>query len=529
MLFLGYMKAYMDCDIGLALQKIVAHLNAPFNANWNDYPLTVEIVPAAFGWIARLTGLLIASNLMYLSAHILAGISFWYAGTMLRYRLPYVLAGSILFAFSHYIFARNYFQHPTLSYYWHIPLFILSSGWVIRGDIVNDKFKFRFSLAVSVITGIFSPYYSFIYIHFLFFGSLLNFIRRKNQQAKYAIYLIFATMFGFIVMNMDTLTYQWMHGENPNAIVRNLSSLIYYGLKLPDLFYPPFHRWEWWASFAQEHYHGIIQPHGEGISPYLGVVGIAGFLWLMGLSTYRLLQGKTRLIPTPAWQIIWVILYGIMGGVNLLIGSLGWQLFRATNRYSIIILTLALLFLIRQLSRYAPSPRRAVTVSLLLLTIGLWDQLPIPVTSEAIAQSSQAIKSDAAFAKRLQQTLPENAMVFQLPVASYPEVPPIHRMKDYEHFRPYLHTKNLRYSYGNTKGRGEEDWQKEVAALPATVMIEALQRYGFDALYINRKGYKDNADNLVDQIRRIGKPVIAESGELIAFRLAPSEIPVFPQ
>ena len=402
-------------------RKLVAHLNAPFTANWNDYPLTVEIVPAVFGWIARLTGLLIASNLMYLSAHILAGVSFWYAGIMLRYRLPYVLAGSILFAFSHYIFARNYLQHPTLSYYWHIPLFIMSTWWTIRGDILTNKFKWRFSLVISVITGIFSPYFSFIYVNFLLFGFLLHLFRHQNRQAKYTIYLILATLFGFMVMNMDTLTYRWMHGANSNAVVRDLSSLIYYGLKLPDLFYPSSHRWGWWASFTQAHYHAIIKPHGEGISPYLGMVGIIGFLWLFGLSTYRLLQGKTRLIPTPAWQTLWIILYGIMGGLNLLIGSFGWQLFRGTNRYSIVILTLTLLFLIRQLSRHVPSPRLAMTISLLLVVIGLWDQLPIPVASEAIARSSQAVKSDVAFAKVWRKIFPKTQWCFSCQLRPIPK------------------------------------------------------------------------------------------------------------
>ncbi len=529
LLFLGYLKAYMDGDIGLLLLKTVAHLNAPFTANWNDYPLTVEIVPAVFGLLARWTGLLVASNLMYLSAHILAGVSFWCAGLLLRYRWPYVWAGSLLYAFSPYIIARNALQHPTLSYYWHLPLLVVAVGWILNGDVSRDRFKNGFCWVVSLIAGVFSPYYSFVYLQFLLFAFLLHWIRRQRGVAGWALAFIAVTLLGFLSMNLDTISYGWLHGANPQAVVRDLSSLIYYGLKLPDLFFPPAHRWGWWAAFAQDHYHAVIRPHGEGISPYLGWMGLVGLAWLMGLSVYRLLQGRPRLIPTPAWQTLWVILYGVMGGINLWIGAFGLQLFRGTNRYSIIILTLALLFLVRQLSRRLPSFKQAAPLGFFIVLVGLWDQLPSPLTAEATASGIRAIQADESFARRLEERLPKGAMVFQLPVMPYPEFPPIQKMQDYEHFRPYLHTENLRYSYGNTKGRGDESWQNEVAALSPGPMIATLESYGFSALYLNRKGFKDGAGSLVQAIKQVGKPVIAESSDLIAFQLELARNPVLPQ
>lgn len=160
------------------------------------------------------------------------------------------------------------------------------------------------------------------------------------------------------------------------------------------------------------------------MSPYLGWAGLVGLAWLVGSSVYRLLQGKPRLIPTPAWQTLWVVLYGIMGGINLGVGALGWQLFRGTNRYSIMILTLALLFLTRQLSRRLPALKQAIPASLALIAVGLWDQLPLPLTVEAVAGNARAMQADVTFAAQLEADLPEGALVFQLPVMAYPEVPP---------------------------------------------------------------------------------------------------------
>ena len=79
------------------------------------------------------------------------------------------------------------------------------------------------------------------------------------------------------------------------------------------------------------------------------------------------------------------------------------------------------------------------------------------------------------------------------------------------------------------KVEAKKTGKADVAALSARALIEALEQYGFDALYINRKGYNDNAGNLIEKSSRLGKFVISESSELIGFKLAPSENPALPQ
>ncbi|UUZ64980.1 hypothetical protein LP417_09805 [Polaromonas sp. P1-6] len=191
-----------------------------------------------------------------------------------------------------------------------------------------------------------------------------------------------------------------------------------------------------------------------------------------------------------AWQVLWVLLFAIIGGINLLLGTFGLILFRGTNRYSILILTLVLLFLVRQLSRTCPG-KLVLPVAFCMILLGLWDQLPPRVTSAQIQQMSEIVQSDTNFAKSLESKLSKGAMVFQLPVAAFPEVPPIFQMGDYEHFRPYLFTQNLHYSYGTNKGRGDADWQSEVAKLEPIDMVASLEKYGFNTILINRKGYED--------------------------------------
>jgi hypothetical protein len=119
-------------------------------------------------------------------------------------------------------------------------------------------------------------------------------------------------------------------------------------------------------------------------------------------------------------------------------------------------------------------------------------------------------------------------VVFQLPVAAFPEIPSINMMSDYEHLRPYLFTKHLHYSYGTNKGRGDADWQIEVSKLAPADMATKLESYGFSAVMINRKGFEDKGIRLINDLVKSNRPVIEDNGELIAIRLNPSSAPIFP-
>ncbi len=64
-------------------------------------------------------------------------------------------------------------------------------------------------------------------------------------------------------------------------------------------------------------------------------------------------------------------------------------------------------------------------------------------------------------------------------------------MHDYDHFRGYLHSKNLRWSYGTIKNRDGDRAQAVVAALPTEQFVQALAFAGFSGIYFDRDGYED--------------------------------------
>lgn len=526
---LGFAKAFMDGDIFPVAYKWVAHFNAPFTANWNDYPSMEELIFANMGWLGKLVGLFTAANFMVLLAHLLSGLSFWYVGRELNYRPAFVFAGAILFAFSHYIFARN-LNHIVLAYYWHVPLMLMVSWWVYSSAPIQIKSrKWLVGVAVAAITGTFNPYYTGMFLQFLGFAVLLHLARKQYHLISFPLLLIGMTFTGFLIMNGDTVSYSWLHGENPLAVSRNLGNLEQYGLKIPELVFPPaYHRWHFWARYGQNHYFLPAMIKGEMGAPYLGIAGLIGLAWLSGVALYRLLQGRLQLIPVHAWQFLWVLLYSLVGGINLLLGTFGLILFRATNRYSIVILALVLLFLVRQLSRKCPE-KWAVPLAFGITVFGLWDQLPPKVSAAQIQQSADFVHADRNFAKKVEAQMQQSSMVFQLPVAAFPEVPPINEMGDYEHFRPYLFTQHLHYSYGTNKGRGDADWQIELSKLAPEDMAANLETYGFGAVMINRKGFEDKGVSLINELVNSNRPVIEDNGELIAIRLNPSAVPILPK
>jgi hypothetical protein len=130
----------------------------------------------------------------------------------------------------------------------------------------------------------------------------------------------------------------------------------------------------------------------------------------------------------------------------------------------------------------------------------------------------------------MEDNLPHGSMVFQMPVMSFPEAPPIQELSGYEQLRPYFVTKTLRFSFGSVRGRNREAWQWEVEKMPVPEMVSALERYGFGAIYINRRGYADHGADLLKQLAADGRAQTFEDDihEQVCVVLKPSATPELP-
>jgi phosphoglycerol transferase len=229
------------------------------------------------------------------------------------------------------------------------------------------------------------------------------------------------------------------------------------------------------------------------------------------------------------WLTTGLILFSLAGGINYLLGALGFLLLRATDRSSILISCMALYFLCEK-SQPSLCSRWGWVIASFLIGVGIWDQLPrYPTWEEATRQQAwRDFKSDQNFFGTLEKELPTGAMVFELPVKDYPEMGPVNEMGDYEHFRPVLHTRELRFSYGTVKGRGDNDWQKRVSSETPPEVIRDLERYGFSAILINRKAYKDRGNTLERDLCAAGAALQEMNQDFVILKIQPSESPEQP-
>ena len=550
---LAMMKAADEGEFIPLAWKQVSRLGAPDGANWNDWPLLEELQIVFFAVLAKIFGLFAALNVGMLIGHWLAAGTFYAVARALGCLRPWAFVGGLAYGLAPYLFAQSP-HHITSEYVWHVPLFILVWKWVSTdGGLAWGGRRFWAAIGIAVLTGLQSPYFTNVLCQLTLLGGAAAAWRNRSfAAAKSALAVIAAAAVPFALMNLDTWTYRMANGVNPGAVVREYKWLEIYGLKLVDLVIPPInHHAAGFAKFAAAHRSGApLLDEGS----YLGLVGIAS-LALLAVVAARGMIDKGRM-PAAAWQVLWVVLTFSTGGLNAILGAFGFTLFRTGCRYSVVILAIALMHAAewlsgRQRDAEATAPAESLRFGVVTAVIGLailvlWDQVPRAPTAEQATAIARQVEADRALVADLESLLPDDAMVFQLPVMDFPETP-IPGVPSYDHFRPYLHGSRLRYSFGSMKGRPREEWQKAVqqklfeGAVPdqqaqkirfnianVNAAIDELQKRGFKAIYVNRNGFPDRGKGLFEALAELGfdaPPIDSPLGDLSCLLLGKSNAP----
>ncbi|MCE0498945.1 MAG: tetratricopeptide repeat protein [Methylacidiphilales bacterium] len=518
---LAHIKAAEDGHLWPLFYTNVPELGAPHVANWNDFPTTEKPFFCLTGLLARVTGLFTAANCSILVGQVLAALSFYAATRLLGCSWVWSFAGGLIFGFSRYAF--NYGLH-NVTYYWHIPLCLVVCEWIFRGEGIRlGERRFVFALVIAFVTGVQHVYYTNLFAQFVLFGGLLQGYRRGWKAALPALAIVGSAAVAFLLMNFNSILYALVYGRNENAVVRSYQWLEIYGLKLVDLVVPPpDHRLGVFASWGAAYFKEDILSPGDC---YLGLTGLAALAWLAVVSLRRLAEGAR--LPLEACLILWIIIYAEVGGINGIIGTLGFQLFRATARYSIFILCIALMFAVRRLSLMEYRNKFLIYGAALLGTgLALWDQTPPLVSAGDLEKTARLVASDREFTEKMEERLPPNAMVFQLPIMDFPESP-LGSLTPYDHLRPYLYSRHLRFSFGSDKGRPQDKWQHDLSQLTFTDEVSRIESYGFAAIYLNRNGYEDKGEGLLKALKEMGHGDTLESpqGDLVCISLNPSPQP----
>jgi hypothetical protein len=529
---LARFKAAAEGDLKPFESHVIHRLGAPFMANWNEYPGSDDITNYGMGVVARVVGVFAASNLASLLAYLTAAAAFYFCARLLRVRWEWAAVGALLFAFSFFDLFRR-LPHLWLTFTGTVPLALFTCAIVAAGRRTAIRPSWRWlCYGTAVLLGATNPYNLYLYLQLLAWALLAAWLRSRwspNVRLGLGCMAVAVCVFAAIHARMRISVVD--EGAAP-LLVRNYAGTEIYGLKPIELFVPPsVHRLGWLAALGSR-YVRWTDWRGEEFSPYLGIVGGVGLIWLLGLFAVRVLRQR-RPLPGRALPALWILLFSAVGGINgILAFYLGLNVFRASNRNSVFLLALALFFVVGRLSRLTrtwPAGWR-VAVAGLVAVVGLWDHLPRRQQAPERQALEDRVAEDLRFGGQIEAKLGTNAMVFQLPVLDFPEDLPMLHVNEYDHFRLYLATRTLRFSYGELKNRARDAWQHDCQRMAPAALVDALESYGFSALYINRQGYADNADKLLADLAAAGRADVIEepSRHQVIVRLQPAAKPEPP-
>lgn len=514
----------------------VDRVGAPGTAERYDYPLPEHGQYVLLRLLLHLTGnVFSAFNLWCLLSYPITAVCTFAVMRGLGVSRPVGFALAIVYTFLPY-HAGRVFTHTMLAYYHTVPLILLPTIWITIGRVPffddADVFGRRrisifnattgWTVLLAAIVAVTSPYYAFFACFFLVVAGLYRGLSEASWRPAIAAFATTAIVSaaGFVCA-LPFVIAQREHGANPAVAQRHPNEADVYSLKVTKLILPSgMHRVGALGHVARL-YNTESLFDNENRDSVLGFVGVVGFVILFG----RLLIARAgpTLLGGLAILNVSALVLGASGGLGGLFNFLVFPQIRCYNRVCIFIAFWCLLAVAVVVDRWASRGhwRRGWLAAAGLLAFGLWD-----VTTQRQAPHHADLQANHAawggFVQRMEDVMPAGGMVFQLPAASYPEVGSIERMPDYAHLACHSYSHSLRWSYGTSRNRRWDEWHQHVAHLTPAQMVRALCLAGFDGIYVDRRGYADNAKALLCELRSLlgTELVVSDSGEQMLFSLA---------
>lgn len=496
-------------------------LGAPHGLELYDYPvLNGDTLNVVVLWILGLLGLgsAAAMNALYLASFPLVGLTGYLALRRLGAAPWPALVCAVLYASLPYHFLRDE-GHLFLSTYYAVPAGAYLSAAVLDGDRLRLATAIGLAALVGTASGSF--YYAAFTVVLVVLAAALRFGGTRDRGALLAGGLVAGAVLAVALVQLaPTLVYRAVNGSNTEVAQRHTFESEVYSLKLTQLVLPiDGHRIDAVARIKQRYTAKF--PPIDANAATLGIVGTVGLAWLFVVAFGALVGRRApgRHIGLAALALLSFLL-ATAGGVGTLVGVVFPQI-RAWNRLSVFIAFFALAAVALGLTALGQRLRRPAAFAAVLaavLVVGVFDQ-----TSSGFVPPYEGVNGqwdqDAAFFSSLESRLPQGAAVVQLPYEPFPEAAAA-RQAIYEPVKAYLHTDELRWSYGAMRGR-PEDWAGAHATKPAAELVPAAREAGFAAILVDRLGYGDNGAATESELRQVlgSEPERSPNGRYLVWRL----------
>jgi hypothetical protein len=502
-------------------------LAAPFGADWQLYPVGDGPTFALAGLLGRWVGPVAAVNLLGCALIAAAALSFHLCARRLRWRPDWAAVAALLFAFSNY--HLRWFVTLSFTQTWTLPPLLLLCALASRSAPVLRGHRRLLPLAVGLglWLGLGNPYFVFFAGCVIAGAVALNRLRRAPWRRLGPLALLTTTMaLAVVAGHWGFFSAKLADAAGADQFDRGYTAAEIYAFKPLDLVLPPEDHRSHLLRDLGRIYASDTALKGEPFYNYLGLVGVAGLSLLAFTALRRAARPAAhRRVPEAALAMLWAGLVATVGGGTAALALFGVDWFRASGRIGVFFSLWALLFLFGTLHRATRARPRwiALTLAGLIGVVAWFEQTPWFDHEAARSKSAAQLAADRATVAALEHAAGPQATIFQLPAVPFPEAGKTRRMPDYEHFRPFLASAGLRLSYGGLRGPAASNWYAATAHLPAPDLVTRLQNTGFAVLWIDRRAYADNADDLLAQFRRLGLTEIptARAPEIAVFRLQP--------
>ncbi|MDQ3724050.1 MAG: hypothetical protein M3376_13530, partial [Actinomycetota bacterium] len=469
-------------------------LGAPFGQSNHDFAVG-DVAHYVLVW---LLGLVLGDPVVVFNAFFLlcfpliAVVAYAVLRDLGATRAPALVAG-VLFAFLPYHLIRGP-HHLFLTSYWEIPLAVWLVAMLAEGRSLIRRAAPRgrtlLTVGACLLVGAGASYYAiFALLVLLTVVPTAAIARRSRAIALQGAAVTALVAASFALANAPAIVYPMLHGANDSVAMRQPGESEVFGLKLASMVIPRnTHRVDALARRGQEYY-ALTPLRGEGFSPALGSVATLGLvaallvLLATGLASATASLRRSRIAVAGTVALMSFLIGTVGGGSALIAYGLTPQL-RAWNRLALFIAFAALLAVALLLTALGERLRARGRPAWLLGVIaafvgavGVYDQTSVTDAPNHAAVAA-AWKADEDFATRMQDRFAAGTKILQLPYMSYPENGAIQGLGDYDLFTGYLHTKDLRWSYGAVRGR-LSDWHGAHQALAPDQLATAAAAAGF--------------------------------------------------
>lgn len=506
-------------------------LGAPFSAEFYDYPVIwmdrIHLLCLKFLFFVIKDEFFVVGLYYILSGFMIMYISYF---VLREFKIGYILSilGAITyFSIPYYILRMG---HYGLVLYQFIPLVILLCYWIYKEEFVKKGKKFFIILISCLLISLTGyGYYTFYSCLLLLLTGVLKTDFRLNKIYKIKNSLLLVIFIGslFVINLSPAIYYQYENGKNNQVMHRDVLDTELYGLKLVQMVLPSFPKTEN-IKEKVDMYNNIAPLVTENKMASLGFVGTIGeIVLLLSLLKCNIKDIRIKLLSRLN---IFLFLWGTIGGISAIFGVFN-SIFRSNNRVSIFIAFISILsmcILCEKIQNYLneKGKRKIKNISyvsiIVIFLFGIYEQSPYKISPEAYNNISKEININKNFFNEIETVVPKNSMVYQMPYVAFPEEPGRGKMPTDEHLIPYVYTNNIRWSFGNLKGREKNSWQYIVSKFPLEDKIKILSIVGFEGIYLDTRGYeKDELIKIKEKLKLYLKvePIESEDNKRIFYSM----------